>query len=36
MKGKCYPGLNKTEIKEICDDIIISDKEKVDDNIGWF
>jgi hypothetical protein len=31
MGDICYPGLKKYEIKMICDDIIINDDEKIND-----
>ena len=36
MGDSCFPGLNKIEVKNICNDIIIEEDEKICDDQGWF
>ena len=36
MGNKCFPGLNKKGVKDLCNDIIIPEKEKINDDNGWF
>ena len=36
MGEKCFPGLNKKQVKELVNDIIIPEKEQIWDEKGWF